>query len=305
MRGPVGERAVTLRHGIDIERVAAERAHRAEVRAEFGIGDDEFVVVTAANFRPQKDYPNLLGAARLLADRNVGGAHRGDRSGPAGRRDQGAARVAWPRRPGDPHRFPQRRHTGDGGVRRVHAGVEVGGPAGGGDGGAGDRAADRGHRRRRHGRGTPRRRRCAAGAAGRFGVVGRRDRTPGHRSRAVRAARRRRGALGRRSSRSSERSPRSRRPTSDVARTTLGCRRGPRRRTPGHVAEPRLRRRSTSVPPRPTIATRSSRCCSVRWAATATPGIPSCSRGSTTPTGSARRRCGWPPTVTGSWRSGR
>ena len=71
MRGPVGERAVTLRHGIDIERVAAERAHRAEVRAEFGIGDDEFVVVTAANFRPQKDYPNLLGAARLLADRNV------------------------------------------------------------------------------------------------------------------------------------------------------------------------------------------------------------------------------------------
>ena len=71
MRGRVAKRAVTLRHGIDVERVAAERAHRAEVRAEFGIGADEFVVVTAANFRPQKDYPNLLGAARLLADRDV------------------------------------------------------------------------------------------------------------------------------------------------------------------------------------------------------------------------------------------
>src|SRR6056297_1006222 len=71
MRGPVGERAVTLRHGIDVDRVAAERRHRAEVRAELGIDADEFVVVTAANFRPQKDYPNLLRAARLLADRDV------------------------------------------------------------------------------------------------------------------------------------------------------------------------------------------------------------------------------------------
>jgi glycosyltransferase involved in cell wall biosynthesis/predicted N-acetyltransferase YhbS len=71
MRGRAGKRAVTLRHGIDVERVASERGHRAEVRAEFGIADDEFVVVTAANFRPQKDYPNLLGAARLLADRGV------------------------------------------------------------------------------------------------------------------------------------------------------------------------------------------------------------------------------------------
>jgi glycosyltransferase involved in cell wall biosynthesis/GNAT superfamily N-acetyltransferase len=71
MSGRVGKQAVTLRHGIDIDRVAAERAHRADVRKEFGIADDEFVVVTAANFRPQKDYPNLLGAARLLADREV------------------------------------------------------------------------------------------------------------------------------------------------------------------------------------------------------------------------------------------
>jgi glycosyltransferase involved in cell wall biosynthesis len=71
MRGPEGERSVTLRHGIDIERVAAERVHRADVRAEFGIGLEEFVVVTASNFREQKVYPNQLGAARLLADRGV------------------------------------------------------------------------------------------------------------------------------------------------------------------------------------------------------------------------------------------
>jgi glycosyltransferase involved in cell wall biosynthesis/GNAT superfamily N-acetyltransferase len=71
MRGPVASRAVTLRHGIDVDRVAAETVHRDEVRAELGIGPDEFVIGTVANFRPQKDYPNLLEAARRLKDRDV------------------------------------------------------------------------------------------------------------------------------------------------------------------------------------------------------------------------------------------
>ena len=53
-------------------------------------------------------------------------------------------------------------------------------------------------------------------------------------------------------------------------------------------------------PAEPEDRGRSSRCCSVRSAATAIPAIPSCSRGSTTRTGSARRRCGWPPTA-GEW----
>ena len=39
--------------------------------AEFGIEPDDIVVGTVANFRPQKDYPNLLAAVRLLADREV------------------------------------------------------------------------------------------------------------------------------------------------------------------------------------------------------------------------------------------
>lgn len=71
MRGPIADRAVSLRHGIDVARVAAQTERRAEIRAELGLGPDELVVTTAANFRPQKDYPNLLGAAKLLADRGV------------------------------------------------------------------------------------------------------------------------------------------------------------------------------------------------------------------------------------------
>ena len=42
-----------------------------EVRAELGLESGDVAVVTAASFRPQKDYPNLLQAARLLADRDV------------------------------------------------------------------------------------------------------------------------------------------------------------------------------------------------------------------------------------------
>ena len=71
MTGPVAGRVETLQHGIDVEAVAKAIADRAAVRDELGIGDDEIVVGTVANFRPQKDYPNLLQAARLLADREV------------------------------------------------------------------------------------------------------------------------------------------------------------------------------------------------------------------------------------------
>ncbi len=60
-----------LRHGIDVEATAKAAADRDAVRAELGLGSDELVVGTVANFRPQKDYPNLLRAARLLADREV------------------------------------------------------------------------------------------------------------------------------------------------------------------------------------------------------------------------------------------
>ncbi len=71
MTGPLTKRVETLQHGIDVESTAKASADRDAVRAELGIGLDEIVVGTVANFRPQKDYPNLLQAARLLADRGV------------------------------------------------------------------------------------------------------------------------------------------------------------------------------------------------------------------------------------------
>jgi glycosyltransferase involved in cell wall biosynthesis len=64
-------RTRTVVHGIDLAGVREQRARRAVVRTELGLTPDEFVVGTVANFRAQKDYPNLLAAARLLADRDV------------------------------------------------------------------------------------------------------------------------------------------------------------------------------------------------------------------------------------------
>mgnify|MGYP003336724132 CR=1 FL=1 len=64
-------RTQTVVHGIDLAGVREQRARRAAVRAELGLVPDELVVGTVANFRAQKDYPNLLAAARLLADRDV------------------------------------------------------------------------------------------------------------------------------------------------------------------------------------------------------------------------------------------
>ncbi len=71
MRGRVAQRATTLTHGIDVDHARSFSCQRQAVRTELGIGPDEFVIGTVANFRLQKDYPNLLRAARALADRGV------------------------------------------------------------------------------------------------------------------------------------------------------------------------------------------------------------------------------------------
>lgn len=71
MSGKAAARAVTLVHGIDVQRTAAFTADRDEVRRELGIPADAFVVGTVANFREQKDYPNLLQAARRCIDAGV------------------------------------------------------------------------------------------------------------------------------------------------------------------------------------------------------------------------------------------
>ena len=58
-------------HGIRLDDVAAQTQFRDEVRADLGIAPEEVVVGTIANFRRQKDYPNLLAAAKILAARRV------------------------------------------------------------------------------------------------------------------------------------------------------------------------------------------------------------------------------------------
>jgi glycosyltransferase involved in cell wall biosynthesis len=64
-------RAEVLVHGIDVVAIGKLRAERAAVRAELGIGDDTVLVGTVANYHPKKDWPNLLRAARELADRDL------------------------------------------------------------------------------------------------------------------------------------------------------------------------------------------------------------------------------------------
>ena len=57
-----------LIHGIDTEAVIADSAEREAVRAELGVSDDEILSITVANLRRNKDYPNLLRAARIALD---------------------------------------------------------------------------------------------------------------------------------------------------------------------------------------------------------------------------------------------
>ena len=71
LRGRAKRRARALRHGIDVDDVARHTIFRDAIRSELGVRPDEILVGTVANFRPQKDYPNLLASVRLLADRGV------------------------------------------------------------------------------------------------------------------------------------------------------------------------------------------------------------------------------------------
>lgn len=63
-------RTTTLVHGlVAADRVEHPERARAQLRAEWGVGDDDVVLCTVANFRPNKAYPNLLRAARSVIDR--------------------------------------------------------------------------------------------------------------------------------------------------------------------------------------------------------------------------------------------
>lgn len=55
-------------HGIDLEAVRVHRGARDTVRSELGVGPDDVLVVTVANLRANKRYPDLLAAARRVLD---------------------------------------------------------------------------------------------------------------------------------------------------------------------------------------------------------------------------------------------
>jgi glycosyltransferase involved in cell wall biosynthesis len=63
-------RAEVIVHGIDTAAVAAHRVQREAVRAELGLASDDVAVITVANLRRQKAYPDLLAAARQVTDRD-------------------------------------------------------------------------------------------------------------------------------------------------------------------------------------------------------------------------------------------
>ncbi len=71
LRGRPARRVEVLRHGINVESVGQDRSHREAVRASLGVDPGTPLLVTVANYREQKDYPNLLAAARVLVDRGV------------------------------------------------------------------------------------------------------------------------------------------------------------------------------------------------------------------------------------------
>ena len=63
------DRVVTLHHGIDLDHVRHHAGHRASVREELGVADEQVLVGTIANLRREKAYEDLLDAAGLLLQR--------------------------------------------------------------------------------------------------------------------------------------------------------------------------------------------------------------------------------------------
>lgn len=69
--GPQATRTSVLTHGIDVVGLRSRVADRESARASLEVPDGRFVFVTVANYRTQKDYPNLLRACANLRDRGV------------------------------------------------------------------------------------------------------------------------------------------------------------------------------------------------------------------------------------------
>ena len=70
--GAVRRRVQVLVHGVPVARVQASLPARDDARASLGLAAADPVVVTIANLRATKDYPNLLRAAGTVARRVPG-----------------------------------------------------------------------------------------------------------------------------------------------------------------------------------------------------------------------------------------
>lgn len=64
----LGRKARVLIHGMVLERTPADPGVRGRVRKELGLPEDAVVSITVANLRREKDYPNLLRAAKIALE---------------------------------------------------------------------------------------------------------------------------------------------------------------------------------------------------------------------------------------------
>jgi glycosyltransferase involved in cell wall biosynthesis/GNAT superfamily N-acetyltransferase len=71
LKGPAAQHVSVLTHGVPVQQVRARLAERDRLRAVLGVTPDTLVFGTVANFREQKDYPNLLRACDLLVQRGT------------------------------------------------------------------------------------------------------------------------------------------------------------------------------------------------------------------------------------------
>lgn len=67
-RPALRRRTTVVVHGVPLEAIAAARQHREATRRDLGVEPGELLVVTVANYRTQKSYPDLLQAARQVLD---------------------------------------------------------------------------------------------------------------------------------------------------------------------------------------------------------------------------------------------
>ena len=66
--GRAADRTSVLVHGVVQDDLVPSEGGRKQVRADLGLAEGTTVVLTVANLRDQKDYPNLMAAARIVLD---------------------------------------------------------------------------------------------------------------------------------------------------------------------------------------------------------------------------------------------